>query len=86
MSRSPEFPFASWPVARAEMRAPKAIRRRMAQDLNDLRRQSGGVDILQLIERGWSARQVNAHAMHAVDYASAAWSETRQTVRHAVAA
>lgn len=60
---------AIWPLARAAMTEPNAIRRRMAEDVADIARERGEAPTItedDLRFRGWSRSQVSAHGDHAM--------------------
>jgi hypothetical protein len=71
--------FAQAPLehsgARADLTAPDEILALMAQDLNDLRRESGAVTQPQLVELGWTPTQVKSHFLRAIDRAQNAYCE-----------
>ena len=72
-----------WPVARAAMTDMRAIRARMADDLNDIRRQNGCVFERDFVALGWTPDQVHAHVAFAIPIARANWSDTREALRSA---
>jgi hypothetical protein len=55
---------------------PREITALMAQDLNDIRRECGSVTQPQLLDRGWTARQVKDHFLHAMEEAFRTYCET----------
>jgi hypothetical protein len=62
--------------ARSHLTDPREITALMAQDLNDLRRECGSVTQPQLLDRGWTARQVKDHFLHAMEEAFRTYCET----------
>lgn len=65
--------------ARADLTAPAEIIALMAQDLNNMRRENGSVTQMQLLERGWTARQVKLCFLRALEQAFQTYTETAAT-------
>jgi hypothetical protein len=62
---------------RAGLTEPRAIIARMAEDLNDLRREQGSVTQPSLMARGWTPGQLRKHYLSALEEAVRTYSETK---------
>jgi hypothetical protein len=62
---------------RAGLTEPRAIIARMAEDLNDLRREQGSVTQPSLMARGWTSGQLRKHYLAALEEAVRTYSETK---------
>jgi hypothetical protein len=62
---------------RAGLTEPRAIVARIAEDLNDLRREHGSVTQPSLIARGWTPAQLRKHYLAALDEAARTYSEMK---------
>ena len=70
MSNTPQNP-------RAALTDPRDIVANMAADLNELRREHGSVTQPQLVEQGWTLRQVREFFLRALEQASHDWNGAR---------
>jgi hypothetical protein len=62
---------------RTGLTEPRAIIARMAEDLNDLRREQGSVTQPSLMARGWTPGQLRKHYLAALEEAVRTYSETK---------
>lgn len=65
-----------WPVQRDKMVQLVAIERRMAEDLNEIRREKSCVTYAMCIERGWTLTQCQKHFQAAAIAAAQQWGRS----------